>query len=197
VGFVNQATDTKEHKDRVIAKFREDLDRASKAIPTPNIFVFCTNVNLTIGEKDSCVAAAKAAGLMECEIFDRERLRITLDSPDGFSIRFQFLGIPLSPAEQATFFAKWGDDIHSVIATGFHRVEKALRRLIFLQEASEPLDYIHVGLGLDRAYHSDEIGHFRAFCHILLKEPKHSILTLLFGTADGSSRFRKRSRLIA
>ena len=44
-------------------------------------------------------------------VFDQERIRIVLDSADGFSIRFQYLQIPLSEAEQATFFAKWGDDI--------------------------------------------------------------------------------------
>ena len=78
-----------------------------------------TNINLTIGEKDEMIGEAKKAGLLYCEIFDRERLRILLDSPDGFSIRFQYLGISLSEEEQASFFAKWGDDIQSVISTGF------------------------------------------------------------------------------
>jgi hypothetical protein len=40
---------------------------------------------------------------VHCEVVDRERMRIALDSPDGFSIRFQYLDIPLSEAEQASF----------------------------------------------------------------------------------------------
>ena len=56
---------------------------------------------------------------------------------DGFSIRFQYLGLPLSEEEQASFFAKWGDDIQSVISTGFQRIEKTLDRVLFLHEASD------------------------------------------------------------
>lgn len=71
------------------------------------MFVFFTNVSLTAGEKDGLVQGAKDKGLAHAEVFDRERIRIALDSADGFSLRFQYLGIPLSEAEQATFFARW------------------------------------------------------------------------------------------
>jgi hypothetical protein len=85
--------------------------------PKPEVFVFFTNLNLTIGEKETLIAAARQAGITYCDIFDRERIRISLDSPDGFSIRFQYLGLPLSEEEQASFFARWGDHIQSLVAS--------------------------------------------------------------------------------
>ena len=131
VGFINQANDSAEQKRRVVAKFSEDLSNALSSTDEWDAFVFFTNVNLTVGEKDGLIAEAKAHGVLFCEVFDRERLRIALDTPDGFSTRFQYLGIPLTEEEQASFFARWGDEIHSVISTGFARMEAALNRVLF------------------------------------------------------------------
>jgi hypothetical protein len=150
VGFVNQAADSEEHKKRAMKKFSEDLREALKQEPRPEVFVFLTNVNLTIGEKEGLVQEAKEKGLAHAEVFDRERIRIALDSADGFSIRFQYLDIPLSEAEQATFFARWGDDIQGVIADGFGEVRRVLNRILFLQEAELPLAGLTVVFQLDK-----------------------------------------------
>ncbi len=190
VGFVNQANDSAEQKKSIKEKFKSDLKSALNADHKPEVFIFITNINLTIGEKDSLVLEAKNAGLAYCEIIDRERLRISLDSPDGFSIRFQYLALPLSEEEQATFFAKWGDDIQSVISTGFKRIERTLDRVLFLQEFSNVMSSLILAFELDRTYTAEEIGHFRAFCSMYLKEPKHKILSILFGSSDKSNRMR-------
>lgn len=188
VGFVNQAEDSKGKKKTISAKFYADLESALLVTPTPTVFVFLTNINLTVGDKDELIAAARARGIIHCEVFDRERLRIALDSADGFSIRFQYLGIPLSEEEQASFFAKWGDDINSVIITGFQKVQRTLDHLLFLQESSNPLNFFQVAFELDEAYSGEEIGHFRAFCSVYLKEPKLKILSILFGSSDKPER---------
>lgn len=193
VGFVNQANDSDEQKRKIKGKFSSDLQSAVSAEPKPDVFVFFTNISLTIGEKDTLVADAKAAKFIYCDIFDRERIRIILDNADGFSIRFQYLGLPLSEAEQASFFAKWGDDIQSVVSTGFQRIEKALDRILFLQEAADVMSDLTLGFELDRAYSADDIGHFRAFCYMQLKEPKYEIFEVLFGSSDKSNRMRDRS----
>ena len=193
VGFVNQANDSDKQKRKIKGKFSDDLQSALSADPKPDVFVFFTNIILTIGEKDTLVADAKAAQFTYCDIFDRERIRIILDSPDGFSIRFQYLGLPLSEAEQASFFAKWGDDIQSVVSTGFQRIEKTLDRILFLQEAADVMSYLTLSFELDRAYSADDIGHFRAFCYMHLKEPKHEIFEVLFGSSDKSNRMWDRS----
>lgn len=190
VGFVNQANDSNGHKKAVKEKFQADLRRALKNEPKPECFVFFTNVNLPIGEKDVLVKTALAEGIVHCEVLDRERLRIVLDSADGFSTRFQYLGLPLSEAEQATFFAKWGDDIQSVISTGFAQVQSTLDRLLFLQEASHVLSELVVVFELERVYSAEEIGHYRAFCYMHLKEPRHQIFGILFGSADFADRMR-------
>lgn len=188
VGFVNQATDSYEHKKRINAKFSEDLASALGADLKPEVFVFFTNLNFTSGEKDALIAEARQAGITYCDIFDRERIRISLDSPDGFWIRFQYLGLPLSEEEQASFFARWGDDIQSLVASGFQRLERTLDRILFLQEATDVLTELTFFFELDREYLAREIGHFRAFCMMHLKEIKHDIFDVLFGSSDKADR---------
>jgi len=187
VGFLNQANDSDEQRKRSRQKFDDDLE-AALGEQKISVFVFFTNVNLTLAEKDELKARAHSRGVTYCDILDRERLRIILDSPDGFSIRFQYLNIPLSEAEQATFFAKWGDDIQSVISVGFSRLEKTLNRLHFLAETQMPLGHLTVILELNREYTGEEIGHFRAFCSLELVEPRDRVVGLLFGSTDNSSR---------
>jgi hypothetical protein len=190
VGFVNQGADVDEKKKTIRAKFGEDLNSAWDANPRPSVFVFFTNVNFTVGEKSNFVDQARAKGFAVCDILDRERLRIALDSPDGFAARFQFLNIAMSESEQASFFAKWGDEIQSVITTGFQEVHSTLSQLLFLQEAGRPISGLHVQFELDREYDATEIAHFRAFCSVYLREPKLGILGLLIGKTDKADRFR-------
>lgn len=190
VGFVNQANDSDEQKKTIKGKFKSDLDSAVAADKKPTAFIFLTNINLTVGEKEALTQTARRAGILFCEVLDRERLRLTLDTPDGFAIRFQYLNIALSEEEQASFFARWGDDIQSVISTGFQRVENSLNRILFLQEASDALAHLALSFELDAKYSAEEIGHFRLFCSMYLKEPKHNILSILFGSSDKSNRMR-------
>ncbi|UDQ76811.1 hypothetical protein LJQ72_04295 [Pectobacterium brasiliense] len=190
VGFVNQANDSKEQKKIIREKFTSDLNSALVSNRSLGAFVFFTNINLTIGEKESMVDLARSHDVKHCEIFDRERLRISLDSPDGFSIRFQYLHISLSEAEQASFFAKWGDDIQQVISSGFKSIENGINRLLFLEESKSPLHHFTISFELDGKYPAEDIGHFRVFCLMNLKEIKQKIFGVLFGASDKSSRMR-------
>lgn len=190
VGFVNQANDSKDQKRTIESKFTADLTSAIAANNELGAFVFFSNVNFTIGEKDQLIQHAQERGVPFCDIFDRERLRIELDSPNGFSIRFQYLGIVLSESEQASFFARWGDDIQSVISSGFDRMEIALNRILFLQEVRDPIARFTVAVQLDRKYAAEEIGHFRLFCSLFLREPRKDVLAILFGSSDKSNRMR-------
>ena len=152
VGFVNQANDSDGQKKIIRKKFETDLKSALAAAPKPEVFVFLTNVNLTIGEKDELVSKAKAEHLGHAEIIDREQIRLALDSPDGFAARFQYLDISMSEAEQASFFSRWGDDIQSLVATGFQRLEGTLERLLFLQEATDVVSTFVVVIELRESY---------------------------------------------
>jgi len=188
VGFVNQASDSKPHKHAAKKKFRDDLAAALKQHPKPESFIFFTNVNLTVVEEDDLVAHAKSLGLAHAEVFDRERIRIALDSPDGLSIRFQYLKLSMSETEQAAFFARWGDDIQAVIADGFGRIEQSLNRIQFLQESMAYLSNFTAVLQLDREYAGHEIGHFRAFIKLYLKGPAHGIMGFIACRTDNCAR---------
>ncbi|MCH8843627.1 MAG: hypothetical protein IID61_11725 [SAR324 cluster bacterium] len=188
VGFVNQANDSDKHKKAVKKKFKEDLATALGTEPALDVFVFFTNVNLTVSEKDNLVAFSSKGNIGYCEIFDRERMRICLDSPDGMSIRFQYLGIALSETEQAAFFARWGEDIQNVINEGFGQVQKVLNRLQFLYESEAVLSQFVVLMELDREYDATEIGHFRFFSVLTLNEPRSGILGVIFGITDNPDR---------
>jgi hypothetical protein len=189
VGFHNGANDSDEQKKRIRTKFSSDLASALAAKPDLKVFAFLTNLDFTMGEQSKMKDEARQGGIEHCDILDRERLRIELDSPGGFFIRFQYLGIPLSEAEQASFLAHYGDRIQEVVSTGFQRIERTLSRILFLQEAAEVLDGIFVRFHLKKSYRADEIGHFRAFVHIFLREVKHDIWMILFGSSDKSNRF--------
>ena len=200
VGFVNNACDSNEQKNEIKNKFDSDLQSAIKNAEKENIklkgFIFFTNLELTISERDSLIEKAHENGLTHCEIYHRERLLIALNSPDGFAIRFNSLNIPLSPEEQSSFFSKWGNDIQSVISNGFQEQKKAIDRMIFLQESLLPLDYFSVLVKLDGDYSSEEIGHFRVAFMISIPTPKQldkniDIVKFLLCLSDNSSRNKK------
>ena len=190
IGFVNQANDSAKQKRTIKIKFKDDLQSALNCSIKPDAFVFFTNVNLVASEKDELIKESKKYGISYCEIFDRERLRISLDSPDGLAARFQYLNISLSEAEQASFFARWGDDIQSIISTGFQRLEHTINRVLFLQEANDPINNFTVSIELDKRYTAEDIGHYRFFCILDLMEPMSSIPSILFGSSDRAKRIR-------
>ena len=129
VGFVNDAADTREHRSRAESKFNADLERLS-AIPAdgrkrkPEVFVFFTNVGLTPTIVARLTKSAYAANVSQCEVFDRERIRLMLDCNTGYAIRQRHLGIPLSDAEQKDFFDRWGNDLQRMMSTTLGSIER-------------------------------------------------------------------------
>ncbi len=190
VGFLNGANDSDKQLKRIRQKFADDLSSAKAAKVDLTAFVFLTNLHLSQGDQTEMKRQARGVGITHCDILDRERLRIELDSPGGFFIRFQHLGIPLSEAEQASFLSRYGDQIQQVVSTGFQRIERTLNRLLFLQEAHGELGVLHFRFNLDRTYPATEIGHFRAFVSLFLKDVQRGVLSLWFGSSDKSNRFR-------
>ena len=146
VGFVNDASDLEEHRKQIKKKFKDDLKNALKekkdSSPNPRVFVFFTNVGLTPKIIKELKEHAYGNGIDYCDIFDRERLRIVLDSNRGYAIRFRYLDIGLSDAEQKDFFATWGDKINSAIGSGLMGLDRTTKRIQFLMEAQFPLDHL-------------------------------------------------------
>ena len=115
IGFQNSVSDSPHNKKQASKKYHADLKRALEEKSDLKVFVFFCNVALTAGEKSALAKHARKQGIEETDVFDRERIRIVLDSPEGLSIRFQYLDLELSSAEQSAFFARWGSDIESLI----------------------------------------------------------------------------------
>jgi hypothetical protein len=162
IGFRNSATDSAADRKWVKKKFSNDLTRALEVAPELKAFVFITNVELTIGERDALTRMAKRRGIDFVDVLHRERLRILLDSPDGLAARYQYLGISLSEEEQAAFFARWGTQIEQVISRQFAALDRKLMGLEFQQACGEVLRSLQVTIRLKRAMTPAEIGHFRA-----------------------------------
>jgi hypothetical protein len=190
VGFTNGANDSEKQKKQIRKKFSADLTSALLSNPDLKVFAFLTNVHLAMGEQNAMKKEAQKAGLERCDIFDRERLRIELDSPSGFFVRFQYLSIPLSEAEQASFLSKYGRQIQDVVTTGFQKVEKTLNRLLFLAESKDALETLTFRFVLKKSYAASEIGHYRAFVFLTLREWQPGMFMMWFGSADKADRFR-------
>ena len=111
---------------------------------------------------------ATSQSLSECEIFYRERIRHLLDMPAGLGLRFQYLGIPLSEAEQVAFFEKFGSQLEQMMLKKFDDVDKKLARIEFFHDCAKPLMGIEFFVvELVRPYTPRELGHFRVLVEII------------------------------
>jgi hypothetical protein len=182
VGFVNQATDSSEHRRAAAKKFEVDLRRAMARTPPPQAFVFFSNVSITSTKKRRLVELGMRLSLSHCEIVDREQMRLVLDSADGLAIRYQYLGLSMSDAEQAVFFGKWGANISRVISEQFGRTQSLLSRIEFLHESSHPIRRFRILLEFGREVRLDALGHISLHAQILLPRPRGTLIGIQFSS---------------
>ena len=131
VGFINNVSDSPGDKRKIKKKFADDLDAALKQNKDLKAFVFFTNVDLTPSEIKKLKQSAEAKGISFVDIYWRERIRHALDGPEGLAIRYQYLSIPLSEAEQASFFSRFGKDLERLVTGRFERLEKKIDLIEF------------------------------------------------------------------
>ena len=93
-------------------------------------------------------------------------MRILLDSPEGLGLRFQYLNIPLSDAEQAAFYERFGTQLEDLLLEGFDDIDRKLYRIEFLHDCSKPLLSLQVNLELREVYTHTDIGYFRFLADI-------------------------------
>lgn len=185
VGFVNDASDTDQHRNQIVAKFNLDLENARQPkkdidVP-PSSFVFFTNVSLTPNKIYELQRAAIAKGFSICEVFDRERIRIILDSNRGYAIRFRYLDIPLNDAEQKDFFSAWADEINSMIGSGLRGIDQTTKRIQFLLEGQLPLDHLATIVRLDDSIWTSCRGEFFFQSMVSLRIHSEGLLGFFFG----------------
>jgi len=185
VGFVNNASDTPKEKRQIIRKFEDDLDAALRRNQDLKAFVFFTNVNLTPGEIEKLQKKAHVKGVSLVDIYRRERIRMALDSPEGLGFRYSFLEMPLSEAEQASFFSRFGKDLERLLTGGIERIEKKLDLLEFSRWQAGRIRSInlHVKFKELEKFPKSEPEHFRV-CLELQSVAHEKRSMILGGQAD-------------
>jgi hypothetical protein len=153
--------------------------------------VFFCNVALTADEKSALAKHARKRGIEETDVFDRERIRIVLDSPEGLSIRFQYLDLELSSAEQSAFFARWGSDIESLISSSFDTVATRLSRIEFFMERERPLTRLDFYLQFENEVFHEDLGHFRVDFAMIGDPPNTDLRWMHIGVCDDRDRRRR------
>lgn len=161
IGFQNSVNDSPQQLRAAKRKFMADLDAALGNEPSLKGFAFFTNVDLRPADQEELVTKAKERGVGVVDLYWRERIRALLDSTEGLGIRFQYLDISLSDAEQKAFFGRFGADLQDVITRQHETVERGLARLEFLHAMSRPLLEFGLELSLKKPFTAEELGHFR------------------------------------
>lgn len=184
IGFQNSVSDSKEDKKQAKKKFRDDLKRAFEEKSDLKVYVFFCNVALTAGEKNALSKHARQKGIEVVDVFDRERIRIALDSVEGLSIRYQYLDLELSSAEQAAFFGRWGSDIESLITESFDTVGERLARIEFFMERTLPLTRLDFYIQLTEPVSRADLGHFRVDFTMLSDPPAADMRWMHIGVCD-------------
>lgn len=108
-------------------KFNQDFGGA--AANNVDGFVFVTNQELTLGQRDTL---KMAAGNTEIDLFHLERVAALLNSPSCYGIRLEFLDIEMTKEEQLAFFATLAAN-----AALFQQLQRALDALTSRLSSSE------------------------------------------------------------
>jgi len=184
VGFVNNVSDSADDKSAAKNKFKSDLQTALTTEPKLRAFVFFTNVDLTPNEVELLSQWGKEKNVTFIDIYWRERIRIALDNPEGLAIRFQYLGLKLSDAEQTSFFSRFGNDLEKLVTGRFDSIERKIDALEFTFWTKGVLREINLELEFYKQEDSrrDSPEHFRVF--LLLQSSLGEKRSVMLGGRD-------------
>ena len=158
VGFRNGGGADNPARTEAMKKFKADLDSALKENASLAGFVFFTNVDLTPANKEDLKVYAQGKNVSIVDIFDMERLRNVLDSPEGLIARVQYLELPMSATEQAGLVAKFGGQLQNAVTARFDRVERTLAQMEKFLEFQKPLLRLDLYVDLYESLTSTAIG---------------------------------------
>jgi len=158
VGFKNGGGVDNEARNYAEGKFRDDLDRALAENASLAGFVFFTNVDLTPAIKEKLLAYAQEKGVAFVDIFDIERLRHVLDSPEGLIARLQYLDISMSNTEQAALVGKFGNQLQQAVTARFDRVEQTLAQMDRFLQFQKPILRVDLFIELTEPATSEVLG---------------------------------------
>ena len=156
VGFVHGANDTDAQRRQVIAKCRSDLDEALVENPSLKAFGFFTNVDTKPAEERDLRTYASTKGIVWFEVYNRERVRSLLDSPQGYGLRLEFLNIAMEKEQQLAWLAT-----HHV---RLEQLEGVTRRMELMLMRQERLRNVAVVANFARASTSPPVVPSRSAC---------------------------------
>ena len=151
VGFRNSVSDSSDDRRVISKKCRDDIDAALTEFGQLKAFAFFTNVDLRPSEIEALRQYANAKAITHIDIYWRERIGRALDSVEGLGLRFQYLKIPLSEAEQISFFGRFGSQIESLITTNQERLETRLAGIEFGIATTYPFRSLELTVDLQEA----------------------------------------------
>ena len=205
VGFRNSAKDDNEDKAWVKKKFKDDLSAAMEENGSLRGFVFLTNIDLTPREQDELRDLAIAKRLGHVAVFVRERLRLALDSVEGWGYRLQFLEIEMTREEQLTFIDRFGVRLENLLekqrvelAERQRDIEAKLRRIEFLHDCGKPVRGANFIVILDKPCTPAELGHFRVLLRArnFYEQDPHPTLWLGARDAYASAQFANTKTML-
>jgi len=106
-------------------KFTEDLKGVKKN--TVDGIVFVTNQKLTPAERDKLIEEADKQK-SKVIIYHIERIRVLLDSPQGFGLRLTILGIEMTKEEQMSFFSDQRNYLKKLLAENSEYIISSIER---------------------------------------------------------------------
>lgn len=147
-------------------KFKADLNRALEENPSLIAFVFFTNVDLTPTRIERLKIYAQRKSINIVDVFDMERLRHALDSPEGLIARLQYLDISMSRTEQLSLVSKFGNQLQKAVTARFDRVERTLGQIERFLDYQKPLLRLDAFIELHNPETSSSIGNEALFLRI-------------------------------
>ena len=111
----------------VKSKFVHDLEGVNKN--SADGIVFLTNQKLSPTERKKLIEIAEKEN-SKAILYHRERIRVILDTPIGFAIRLEYLGIEMSREEQLSFFSQQTNILEDLLKDSADYIIKALSRKI-------------------------------------------------------------------
>ena len=130
---------------------------------------------------------AKHKDIGYIDVFARERMRLVLDSTEGWGYRLQFLDIPMRKEEQLAFIERYGSRLELLIEEQKEDIDRKLNRIEFLHDCNKPCRGANFLVALNKPYAPEELGHFRVLLSVMDLNERDPHPTLWFGARDGYS----------
>jgi fido (protein-threonine AMPylation protein) len=111
---------------KVKKKFSEDLDASTRY--GRDGFIFMTNQHLSPTERTILEKLAGAVN-KRALIMHREYLRVALDSPQGYGVRYRHLRVSMTPEEQFAYFSSTRDHMADAIADTARAIDRLATKI--------------------------------------------------------------------